>query len=283
MQLYDINLASRLLLVTAQYPSPQVLTDAISASGCGVITGLLRREIAGARGANGFWPLLQATGARILPNTAGCHSAREAITTAQMAREVFGTNWIKLEVIGNADTLQPDPFALVEAARVLCADGFAVFPYTTEDLIVAERLLGAGCRVLMPWGAPIGSGRGLRHVNALASMRGHFPGAARCRDLHPVRPVLCGGQAADLGLGHRAGRLCRRLLWGDPQLPRRVPRSACAGGKLCQRRGVGASRGSLGCRAGTDGTVGADRDGAKPAGPDGHAGYGKLALWRVRF
>ena len=381
MQLYDINLASRLLLGTAQYPSPQVLTDAISASGCGVITGLLRREIAGARGANGFWPLLQATGARILPNTAGCHSAREANTTAHMAREVFGTNWIKLEVIGNADTLQPDLFALVEAARVLCADGFAVFPYTTEDLIVAEQLLGAGCRVLMPWRAPIGSGRGLRHVDALASMRGHFPGvpliidagigapsqaaqamemgfdavllntavakagdpvamarafgqavaagrqafeaglmpqrdmavpstpvlgmanlgwagwgwagwydpapllpgAARCRDLHPVRPVLCGGQAAYLGLGHRAGRVCRRLLWGGPQLPRRVPRSACAGGKLCQRRGVGASRGSLGCRAGTDGTVGADRDGAKPAGPDGHAGYGKLALWRVRF
>lgn len=175
MRLYDVDLSSRLLLGTAQYPSPQVLTDAIAASGCEVITVSLRRETANGGGPNGFWSLLQATGARILPNTAGCHSAREAITTAQMAREVFGTNWIKLEVIGNADTLQPDPFALVEAARVLCADGFAVFPYTTEDLIVAERLLDAGCRVLMPWGAPIGSGRGLRHVDALTAMRGHFP------------------------------------------------------------------------------------------------------------
>ena len=198
MQLYDINLASRLLLGTAQYPSPQVLTDAISASGCGVITGLLRREIAGARGANGFWPLLQATGARILPNTAGCHLAREAITTAQMAREVFGTNWIKLEVIGNADTLQPDLFALVEAARVLCADGFAVFPYTTEDLIVAERLLGAGCRVLMPWRAPIGSGRGLRHVDALASMRGHFPGVPLIIDAGIGAPSQA-AQAMEMG------------------------------------------------------------------------------------
>ena len=198
MQLYDIDLASRLLLGTAQYPSPQVLTDAIAASGCAVITVSLRRETAGARGTNGFWPLLQATGARILPNTAGCHSAREAITTAQMAREVFGTNWIKLEVIGNADTLQPDPFALVEAARVLCADGLAVFPNTTEDLIVAERLLGAGCRVLMPWGTPIGSGRGLRHVDALASMRGHFPGVPLIIDAGIGAPSQA-AQAMEMG------------------------------------------------------------------------------------
>ncbi|MGV8988955.1 MAG: thiazole synthase [Cypionkella sp.] len=176
MRLYDVDLQSRLLLGTAQYPSPQVLTDAIAASGCSVITVSLRREAArGATAGAGFWSLLQASGARLLPNTAGCHSAREAVTTAQMAREVFGTGWIKLEVIGHADTLQPDPFALVEAAQILCAEGFEVFPYTTEDLIVAERLLDAGCRVLMPWGAPIGSGQGLRHAEALASMRRYFP------------------------------------------------------------------------------------------------------------
>ena len=176
MRLYDIDLSSRLLLGTAQYPSPQVLTEAITASGCDVITVSLRREAArGASAGSGFWSLLQASGARLLPNTAGCHSAREAVTTAQMAREVFGTSWIKLEVIGHADTLQPDPFALVEAAQILCADGFQVFPYTTEDLIVAERLLDAGCKVLMPWGAPIGSGQGLRHAEALASMRRYFP------------------------------------------------------------------------------------------------------------
>ncbi|MDP4033691.1 MAG: thiazole synthase [Pseudorhodobacter sp.] len=199
MRLYDIDLPSRLLLGTAQYPSPQVLTEAISASGCGVITVSLRRETARVgQAGGGFWPLLQATGARILPNTAGCHSAREAITTAHMAREMFGTPWIKLEVIGNADTLQSDPFALVEAARILCAEGFEVFPYTTEDLIVAERLLDAGCRVLMPWGAPIGSGRGLRHVEALAAMRGHFPGVPLIVDAGIGAPSQA-AQAMELG------------------------------------------------------------------------------------
>jgi thiazole synthase len=92
-----------------------------------------------------------------------------------MAREIFGTPWIKLEVIGNDDTLQPDVFGLVEAARVLTADGFEVFPYTTEDLIVGERLIEAGCRVLMPWGAPIGSGRGLNNVFALRTLRARLP------------------------------------------------------------------------------------------------------------
>jgi thiazole synthase len=92
-----------------------------------------------------------------------------------MAREVFGTPWVKLEVIGEADTLQPDVFGLVEAARILSADGFQVFPYTTEDLVVAERLIEAGCKVLMPWGAPIGSGKGLNNVFGLRAMRAHFP------------------------------------------------------------------------------------------------------------
>ena len=100
---------------------------------------------------------------------------KEAVATAQMARELFGTPWIKLEVIGDHDTLQPDVFGLVEAARILAADGFHVFPYTTEDLIVAERLLDAGCRVLMPWGAPIGSGRGLANPTALRTLRARYP------------------------------------------------------------------------------------------------------------
>ena len=112
---------------------------------------------------------------RVLPNTAGCHSVKEAVTTAQMARELFGTPWIKLEVVGDHDTLQPDVFQLVEAARILGGDGFQVFPYTTEDLIVAGRLLDAGCRVLMPWGAPIGRGRGLANPMALRTLRAHYP------------------------------------------------------------------------------------------------------------
>ncbi len=114
-------------------------------------------------------------GVRVLPNTAGCHSVKEAVTTAHMARELFDTPWIKLEVIGEADTLQPDVFGLVEAARILSEDGFEVFPYTTEDLVVAERLVEAGCKVLMPWGAPIGSARGLNNVYGLRSMRRTSP------------------------------------------------------------------------------------------------------------
>ena len=120
----------------------------------------------------------------MLPNTAGCRTAREAITTAQMARELFGTDWIKLEVIGNDDTLQPDVFGLVEAAGALARDGFKVFPYTTEDLSVAERLQRAGCEVIMPWGAPIGSGQGLANVAALTSLARLFSGRDadhRCR------------------------------------------------------------------------------------------------------
>ena len=114
-------------------------------------------------------------GVKVLPNTAGCHSAREAVTTAHMARELFSTDWIKLEVIGHTDTLQPDPFGLVEAARILCGEGFKVFPYTTEDLVLAERLLSAGCEVLMPWGAPIGTGLGLTNPYGLRTLRAQLP------------------------------------------------------------------------------------------------------------
>ncbi|MCU9847527.1 thiazole synthase [Defluviimonas sp. WL0024] len=170
---YGTALSSRLMLGTAQYPSPAVLAEAISAAGAEVITVSLRRE---GPGGGAFRDLIRASGCRILPNTAGCHSVKEAVTTAHMARELFGTNWIKLEVIGHADTLQPDVFGLVEAARILAADGFAVFPYTTEDLIAGERLLAAGCEVLMPWGAPIGSGQGLRNREGLRAMRAAFPG-----------------------------------------------------------------------------------------------------------
>jgi thiazole synthase len=139
------------------------------------VTVSLRRESSGERAGQGFWSLVRDLGVRVLPNTAGCHSVKEAVTTAQMAREIFGTSWIKLEVIGEDDTLHPDVFGLVEAARILSGQGFEVFPYTTEDLVVADRLLTAGCRVLMPWGAPIGSGRGLNNLFGLKALRAHFP------------------------------------------------------------------------------------------------------------
>lgn len=172
---YGVELKSRLLLGTARYPSPAILAAAVKASGCHVVTVSLRRESSGERSGQAFWALIRELGVRVLPNTAGCHSVKEAVTTAHMAREVFDTPWIKLEVIGDHDSLQPDVFGLVEAARILSADGFEVFPYTTEDLVVADKLLDAGCRVLMPWGAPIGSGRGINNVYGLKALRAHCP------------------------------------------------------------------------------------------------------------
>ena len=169
---YGTDIASPLMLGTAQYPSPAILAEAFRASGAGIATVSLRRE---AGGGQDFLRLVEGLGAAILPNTAGCHSVKEAVTTAQMARELLGTDWIKLEVIGHSDLLSPDVFALVEAAAELSAQGFKVFPYCTEDLSVAERLLRAGCEVLMPWGAPIGSGLGLNNPHGLRALRATFP------------------------------------------------------------------------------------------------------------
>ena len=171
---YGHTLSNPLMLGTAGYPSPAILADAFRASQAAVATVSLRRESAGGAGQD-FWAMIKDLGIPVLPNTAGCHTVKEAVTTAHMAREVFNTPWIKLEVIGHTDTLQPDVFGLVEAARALTEDGFQVFPYTTEDLIVADRLLSAGCEVLMPWGAPIGSGLGINNEYGLRSLRAEFP------------------------------------------------------------------------------------------------------------
>lgn len=171
---YGTELDSALMLGTAQYPSPKILEEVFRASSASVATVSLRREGAGGAGQS-FWNLIRDLGVHVLPNTAGCHTVKEAVTTAHMAREVFGTPWIKLELIGHTDSLQPDVFQLVEAARILSEDGFQVFPYTTDDIVVGERLLAAGCEVLMPWGAPIGSGRGLVNPYALRAMRAEFP------------------------------------------------------------------------------------------------------------
>lgn len=172
---YGTALPDGLMLGTAQYPSPAILADAFQRSGASVATVSLRRESGQDRAGQDFWRLISDLGVHILPNTAGCHTVKEAVTTAHMARDIFDTPWIKLEVIGDADTLQPDVFGLVEAARILTAEGFQVFPYTTEDLVVADHLLDAGCEVLMPWGAPIGSGLGLNNVFGLRALRAHFP------------------------------------------------------------------------------------------------------------
>ena len=176
VRFYDTEVASRLMLGTAQYPSPAILADAIRVSKTEIVTVSLRRETTGGTGGRDFWAMIRELGVHVLPNTAGCHTAKEAILTAELARDVFETDWIKLEVIGHADTLQPDVFGLVDAARELTSQGFKVFPYTTDDLIVAEKLIAVGCEVLMPWGAPIGSGKGLNNLFGLKAMRAHFPG-----------------------------------------------------------------------------------------------------------
>ena len=176
LSFYGEAVGSRLMIGTALYPSPQIMSEAVAAARAGVVTVSLRREQARGRTGERFLDIVRGTGARLLPNTAGCRTAKDAITTAQMARELLETDWIKLEVIANDDTLQPDLFGLVEAAGVLTREGFRVFPYTTEDLSAAERLLAAGCEVLMPWGAPIGTGRGLANPQALKTMRAYFPG-----------------------------------------------------------------------------------------------------------
>ncbi len=176
LEFYRQRFTSRLILGSALYPSPEVFQHSVKAAGAEIVTVSLRREGAKERTGARFWCLVQDLGVTVLPNTAGCRTAKEAVTTAMMARELFGTAWIKLEVIANDDTLQPDLFGLAEAAATLTRDGFEVFPYTTEDLSAAEKLLAAGCRVLMPWASPIGSGQGLNNPGGLKTLRAYFPG-----------------------------------------------------------------------------------------------------------
>ncbi len=170
----DTILKSRFFLGTAGYPSLDSLQQSIEQAQPGLITVSLRRESAAGKGQS-FWDIIKSFNIPVLPNTAGCHSVKEAVTTAEMAREIFETNRIKLEVIGDDYTLQPDPFGLIEAAEILISKGFEVYPYMTDDLVLAGRLVDMGCDILMPWGAPIGSGRGLNNIFALKQLRERFP------------------------------------------------------------------------------------------------------------
>jgi len=170
--LYGQRFSSRLLLGTSRYPSPGILQAAVQRAGPAMLTASLRRQnLASADEPNVFWQLLHQLGVPVLPNTAGCHSAEEAIATAHMAREVFDTPWLKLELIGDDYTLQPDTLNLVDVARRLIQDGFKVLPYCTEDLVLCQRLVDVGCAALMPWAAPIGTGKGPLNPYALRSLR----------------------------------------------------------------------------------------------------------------
>jgi thiazole synthase len=170
--LYGEAFASRLMLGTARYPSPLVLEHAVARAQPCMLTASLRRQGAGGLDASqGIWPLLQKMRVPVLPNTAGCHSLQEALTTAEMAREVFETPWIKLELIGDDYTLQPDTLQLVPAAEQLIRRGFKVLPYSTDDLVLCQRLVDVGCEAVMPWAAPIGTGKGPVNPYALRTLR----------------------------------------------------------------------------------------------------------------
>jgi thiazole synthase len=162
-------LPSRLVLGTGGMTSLAALRAALVAAGSAVATVAVRRVEASGKGA--LLSLLDELGVRVLPNTAGCATASEAVLTAKLAREAFGTDWVKLEVIGDDRTLMPDAVELLSAAEQLAEDGFVVLPYTTDDPVLAFRLQQVGCAAVMPLGSPIGSGLGLRNPHNLALLR----------------------------------------------------------------------------------------------------------------
>jgi thiazole synthase len=150
--------------------SLSALRAALVSSGTELTTVAMRRVDVSARGSSGPYTVLgvlRECGIRVLPNTAGCFTAEEAVLTAKLAREALGTDWVKLEVIADADTLLPDPVELLDAAEQLVDDGFAVLPYTNDDLVTARRLADLGCVTVMPLGAPIGTGLGIRNPGAI--------------------------------------------------------------------------------------------------------------------
>ncbi len=169
------SLNSRLLLGTAHYPSLATMAAAIQASDAQIITLSIQRQTPQIMQGEAFWQAIKTLGCYLLPNTAGCRDAYSAIKSAEISRELFNTSWIKLEVIGDEYNLQPEPFESVKAARILIERGFEVFPYCTDDLVICQKLVDVGCKILMPWAAPIGSGKGVLNPYALATLRNRLP------------------------------------------------------------------------------------------------------------
>jgi thiazole synthase len=163
------RLGSRLILGTGGFATLDLLAAAIEASQSELVTVALRRIDPAARGS--LVEVLDQAGVELLPNTAGCFTARDAVLTAQLAREAFGTDWVKLEVIGDERTLLPDAPELLAAAEQLVADGFVVLPYTTDDPVLARRLEDVGCAAVMPLGSPIGSGMGIANPYNITLIR----------------------------------------------------------------------------------------------------------------
>ncbi len=227
-----VKLTSRLILGTGGAPSLDVLERVIAASGTEVVTVALRR--AAPAGEGSLVDVIERTGVHVLPNTAGCYTAREAVQTAKMAREAFGTDWIKLEVIGDEATLFPDPVELLDAAELLVDDGFVVLPYANDDPVVAARLEALGCAAVMPLGSPIGSGMGIRNPYNLRIMR---------EQVHCPLILDAGiGAASDAALAMELG--CDGVLLAsavtrsaEPEVMATAMRSAVEAGWLSRRAG----------------------------------------------
>lgn len=240
LKLGDLELRSRVLLGSSRYPSTQVMLEAIRAADCQLVTVALRRVPAGGTGEN-LYSILRSAGYALLPNTAGCYTTEEAIRTAELAREAFATNLIKLEVIADDETLLPDTGELVKAADALVRRDFVVLPYTSDDPIVARKLQDVGCAAVMPLAAPIGTGLGIRNPHNLELIRtqvmvpvivdagigtasdvtlamelgmdGVLLNTAVARAHDPVRMARAMARAAQAGRdAYMAGRMPRRFL-----------------------------------------------------------------------
>jgi thiazole synthase len=232
LRIGDREFVSRLIVGTGGFRSLDVLGRAVAASGAEMATVALRRVDPAARGS--LVELLEQAGCFLLPNTAGCFTARDAVTTAQLAREAFQTDWVKLEVIGDDRTLLPDPTELLDAAETLVGDGFTVLPYTNDDPILARRLEDIGCAAVMPLGSPIGSGMGIRNPYNLRMI------------LEQARvPVILDagiGTASDATVGMELG--CAGVLLAsavsraeDPVAMARAMRLGVEAGRLAHRAG----------------------------------------------
>ncbi len=196
MEIYDINLKTNIILGSSGYPSPKIFMDCIKILNCEMITVAIRRMNKNHN--NNFLNLIKKTKCKILPNTAGCLSVEEAIVTAEMAREIFQTNLIKLEVIEDDLTLKPSKKNTIKAAEKLLNKGFKVLPYTTDDIKFVKAMKSVGCKVIMPWGSQIGSGRGLENPEKLIKIR------AEIKDLTLI---------IDAGIG-RISHVCEALEMG---------------------------------------------------------------------
>jgi len=227
------TLGSRLILGSARYPTRKTLLDALQASGTEIVTVAIRR-VGLESGEGNLYDALRGRGYELLPNTAGCFTARDAVLTANLAREALGTSWIKLEVIADDQNLLPEVEGLLAAARELVSQGFNVLPYTNDDPVTAAKLEDAGCAAVMPLGAPIGSGLGLRNPHNIELI------VARARV--PVIVDAGVGTASDVAVAFELG--CAAVLLntavaraGDPVRMAAAMRAAALAGRQARLAG----------------------------------------------